>query len=68
MSISGTVPHRVRISDFNARRFFGSGAASRGVSLIAPLLAAVAELHPSELVGLIVQRGELPALTSHTTV
>ena len=38
MSINGTVPHRVRMSFFNARRFRGSGAASSGVSLIGPCL------------------------------
>jgi len=38
MSISGTVPHRVRTSALSRRRFRGSGAASRSVSLIGPCL------------------------------
>jgi hypothetical protein len=36
MSISGTTPHRSRIAVFSRRRFRGSGAASSGVTWIAP--------------------------------
>lgn len=37
MSINGTVPHLACTARFSWRRFRGSGTASSGVSLIAPL-------------------------------
>ena len=60
MSISGTVPHRAAISFFSRRRLRGSGAASSGVSLIAPS-RALGDLQPVQAGQRVVQGVELGA-------